>query len=243
MNMVSQIVIPGMKLRLTDWNGTIVKFNVHSSSRRISARWRNGEVEVVVPPNTPTRRAVETVLEWKDRLDLRKPKVRFYDGQVLEFEGLRFRFGQQSLKPLQVHLTGSTFEPVISVGTGLCFDNDEVISIISRLMTHAATNTAPDILLPIAREEAARVGLSPASWSISRGHNTLGRCSGRGEIALSSRCVFLPDDLRRYIVCHELAHLVHMNHSAEFHSLCDSFLDGNERLLINKLKKFQWPLL
>ena len=243
MNTVSPIVFPGMKLRLTDWNGTVVKFNVHSSSRRISARWRNGEVEVVVPPDTLTRRAVETVLGWKERLDQRKPKVRFHDGQIMEFDGLKIRFGRQSLKPLQVHLTGSVYEPVISVGTGLSFDDDEVISIISRLMTHAATNTAPKILLPIAREEAARVGLSPTSWSISRGHNTLGRCSGRGEIALSSRCVFLPDDLRRYIVCHELAHLVHMNHSADFHRLCNKFLDGNERLLINKLKKFQWPLL
>lgn len=242
-NQTSPIVLPGMKLRLTDWDGTIVKFNIHPASQRISARWKNGMLEVIVPPGTSIPRAVEAVLSMKERLEKRKPKVVFHDGQILEVSGITFRFGRQSLKPLQVHLTGTYNEPVISVGTNLNYDDDEVTAIISRLMMHVATENAAAILLPIAREEAARVGLTPKSWSISRGHRTLGRCSGRGEIALSSRCVFLPDDLRRYIICHELAHLVHMNHSSDFHHLCDQLLGGNERILINKLKKFQWPLL
>ena len=243
MNEVSPIVLPGMKLRLSEWNDTVVKFNVHSSSRHISARWKNGTVEVVVPPGTPTRRAVEAVLSMKDRIEAHKPKVAFHDGQIMEFDGIHFRFGRQSLNPRQVHLTGTYAEPIISVGSQLDFDSDNVIAIISRLMTHAATKMAPNILLPIAREEAVRVGLEPNSWSISRGHKRLGYCTNRKEIALSSRCVFLPDDLRRYIICHELAHLVHMNHSADFHKLCDRLLNGNERALINKLNKYQWPLL
>ena len=31
-------------------------------------------------------------------------------------------------------------------------------------------------------------------------------------------CVFLPYRLREYIICHELAHLTHFDHSAEFHA-------------------------
>ena len=243
MSDVSPTVLPGMKIKLRDWDGTVVKFNVHAASRKISARWKNGMVEVVVPPGMSTRTAVEAVLSMRERLEKRKPKVLFSEGQTLQLDGIRFRFGRQSLSPLSVHMTGAYDDPVIAVGTGLSYDDDEVTAIISRLMMRAAYTVAPAVLLPMARAEAERLGLKPAKWSISRGHRVLGHCSGRGEIALSSRCVFLPEDLRRYIICHELAHLTEMNHSVSFHSLCDSYLDGNEKELIKKLKTYQWPLL
>lgn len=243
MNTVSPVILPGMKLRLTEWNGTIVKFNVHSSSHRISARWKNGIVEAVVPPGTPTRRAVEVILSLSERLDKRKPQIEFHDGQVLEFDGLRFRFGRQSLNPRNVHMTGTYDAPVIAVGTELSYSDDGVTAIISRLMMRAATAVAPHVLLPLARSEAARLNLSPARWSISRGRRVLGHCNSKGEIALSARCVFLPAHLRRYIVCHELAHLTEMNHSPRFHALCDSYLGGTEKKLIKEIKNFTWPIL
>lgn len=243
MNLTSPVILPGMKLRLTDWNNTVVKFNIHPTSQRISARWKNGIVEAVVPPGTPTRRAVEAIISMSERLDRRKPQVKFHDGQVLEFDGLRFSFGRQSLNPRNVHMTGAIHEPVIAVGTDLSYDDDKVTALISRLMMHAAMTSAPDILLPMARNEAARLSLTPSHLSISRGRRTLGHCSSKGEIALSGRCMFLSTELRRYIICHELAHLSEMNHSPRFHALCDRYLDGNEKRLIKQLKNFTWPIL
>ncbi len=101
---------------------------------------------------------------------------------------------------------------------------------------------APRILLPRAREIAGRVGAAPASWRVYSGRRVLGSCNSRGEVALSCACVFLPPELRDFIVCHELAHLTEMNHSARFHSLCDLYLGGNEKFLIGQLRRFQWPL-
>lgn len=243
MSLTSPVILPGMKLRLTDWNNTVVKFQVHESIHRISARWKNGMVVAVVPPGTTTRRAVEAILSMSQRLDARKPRVLFRDGEMLEFDGLSFRYGRQSLNPLKVHMTGSLNQPVISVGTGLSYDDDEVTAMISRLMMHAAITAAPSILLPMARREAERLELSPSSLSISRGCRVLGHCSSKGAIAISGRCMFLPPELRRYIICHELAHLSEMNHSPRFHALCDRYLDGNEKELIRQLKNYQWPVL
>lgn len=43
-----------------------------------------------------------------------------------------------------------------------------------------------------------------------------GSCSSTGTISFSWRLAFAPSDVMRYVVMHELAHRVHMNHSPEF---------------------------
>jgi len=43
-----------------------------------------------------------------------------------------------------------------------------------------------------------------------------GSCSSTGTISLSWRLAFAPYDVMRYVVCHEMAHRKHMDHSPEF---------------------------
>lgn len=46
-----------------------------------------------------------------------------------------------------------------------------------------------------------------------------GTCSSRGNISLNWRLIKCPDEIRRYIMIHELCHTVHMNHSKAFWNL------------------------
>ena len=55
--------------------------------------------------------------------------------------------------------------------------------------------------------------------------------------------MFLPEPLVRYIICHELAHLTHMNHSPEFHALVNTYTNGQEKVLEQQLKRFVWPIV
>lgn len=101
-------------------------------------------------------------------------------------------------------------------------------------------------ILDEARKIAIETGAGmPDSWTVGHGRSTFGTCRRRGtatEISLSYTMAFLPSDLRRYIVCHELAHLREMNHSPRFHALCNAYCSGLEAELSRRLRHHPLPL-
>jgi predicted metal-dependent hydrolase len=46
-----------------------------------------------------------------------------------------------------------------------------------------------------------------------------GSCSNKGNLNLSTRLLFAPDDVVDYVIIHELAHLIELNHSPRFWKL------------------------
>ncbi len=50
-------------------------------------------------------------------------------------------------------------------------------------------------------------------------HSNWGSCSSSGNLNFSSRLLFAPDDVQDYVIIHELAHLVELNHSDRFWKL------------------------
>ncbi len=65
-----------------------------------------------------------------------------------------------------------------------------------------------------------------------------GSCNSRKEITLNTQLMKVQKELIDYVVVHELSHLVHMNHSKEFHSFVDSYL-ANSKNLRKKLKEIR----
>ena len=199
---------------------------------------------MVVPPSMPVGKALEAIGSLAGRIMAMRPHLRFHAGQTLEFEGFTVRIATQALAPGKVTLTGQDmYAPTISVAEGMSFDDDRVTTAISRLLCVVARKVAPSLLLPRAREVAAGLGLEPRSWTIARGQRTLGTCRRDKTISLSAVVVFLPQRLRDYIICHELAHLTEMNHGPRFHALCDRYCGGREAALVRELKHFQWPII
>jgi iron donor protein CyaY len=57
-----------------------------------------------------------------------------------------------------------------------------------------------------------------------------GSCNAKGIIRLNWRLVQLPPALAEYVVVHEVAHMVELNHSTRFWSLVESLLPGHAAL-------------
>ena len=67
--------------------------------------------------------------------------------------------------------------------------------------------------LPALAEPA---GLRYADLAIKNQRTRWGSCSATGRISLNRKLLFLPRDLVRYVIWHELCHLLEPNHSQRF---------------------------
>lgn len=71
---------------------------------------------------------------------------------------------------------------------------------------------------------AALMGLRFGKITITSAKTRFGSCNSKGNIAYSYRLMLYPEAAREYVVVHELAHLVQMNHSPAFYAVVERVL-------------------
>lgn len=76
---------------------------------------------------------------------------------------------------------------------------------------------------------AGRAGLSIKRVAIGDARARWGSCSASGAIRYSWRLILAPAYVRRFVVAHEVAHRVHMNHGPAFHALERELLGADPR--------------
>jgi predicted metal-dependent hydrolase len=69
---------------------------------------------------------------------------------------------------------------------------------------------------------AAKLGVPTPPLTLSNAQSRWGSCNSRGEVRLSWRLLQAPPHIINYVICHELAHLKQMNHSAKFYAVLKS---------------------
>lgn len=82
----------------------------------------------------------------------------------------------------------------------------------------------------------AAAGLAPVAIGLTRAQRRWGSCSDRQRIRINWRLVQAPDFVRRSVVAHEVAHLVHFDHSPAFHALLAEIFEGEIRAADRWLK-------
>lgn len=90
-------------------------------------------------------------------------------------------------------------------------------------------------LIPWLRKVSRELDLPFESARIRRQKTLWGSCSARKTISLNSKLLFIPPDLVRYVLIHELCHTVHLNHSADYWALVASY-EQNYRQLDAQLR-------
>lgn len=78
-------------------------------------------------------------------------------------------------------------------------------------------------------EIAAIAGMKAISVSVGDARTRWGSCSSKGAIRYSWRLILGPAQTRRFVVAHEVAHLRHLDHSAQFKALERELFGGDTR--------------
>lgn len=83
----------------------------------------------------------------------------------------------------------------------------------------------------------AAAGLDPVPVGLTRAQRRWGSCSDKRRIRINWRLVQAPDFVRRSVVAHEVAHLVHFDHSPAFHGLLARIYEADIRTADRWLKE------
>jgi predicted metal-dependent hydrolase len=142
------------------------------------------------------------------------PAIPFADGALIPLLGEPHRIR---------HIGGATRGrgPAVVVAAGEFLVTGEAPHLGRRIREHL-TALARAEFQGRARLHAERVGRRVARVTVRDTSSRWGSCSADGHLSFSWRLVLAPAPVLDYVVAHEVAHLVHMNHGAGFWRLVES---------------------
>lgn len=82
---------------------------------------------------------------------------------------------------------------------------------------------AGEVAAPLLQTLAQKMGVEVPQLRFRQTKSRWGSCSQHGAIMLNWRLIHAPDEVFLYVIVHELAHRVHMNHSKAFWELVKKF--------------------
>lgn len=229
-------------------DGTQVTVTPRANCRRVILRCDpRGRFLASIPPAMKSSEVRRVLAELLPRLKARvipQKGVKYHDLWSYHYEEGTMHVHHQSYMPQHIIANARGTDIFIGVGESLSFDSPDTTVSVGRAAIKMASRIAGKVLIEHARSTSRRLGISNIRWEIGRGTRTLGSCyHAERRIKLSAICIFLPVELREYIICHELAHLTHADHSPAFHSLTNTYLQGHEQALHDRLKKWDWPIV
>ncbi|MBM3648064.1 MAG: M48 family metallopeptidase [Alphaproteobacteria bacterium] len=81
-------------------------------------------------------------------------------------------------------------------------------------------------LVPLVQAKAARIERPVVRITLRDSRSRWGSCGPDGRMSFSWRLVFAPPEVLDYLVAHEVAHLVHLNHGPRFWALTRELCEG-----------------
>lgn len=193
----------------------------HPSARRVRLAIdpASGIARLVVPKRSSLAKAVawaEGKADWlaaeRARLPVAQPFV----------DGARVPLGDDTLV---IRHDPARPWAVVREGAALCVGGPA-----ERLASRVTAWLKAEALRRLTAETevfARRAGVNVTAVSVGDPKGRWGSCASHGAIRYSWRLVLAPDRVLVATVAHEVAHRVHMNHSAAFHALVADLLGAD----------------
>jgi len=202
------------ELVATSHGAAPVQWRRSPRARRVSLRIdpRAGAVVVTLPLRAGRRQGLDllhTHAAWvMDRLSALPPASPFLPGAVVPVGGRPHRI---------VHVGG--LRGPTRLGEGVLEVAGDAVH-VPRRVADFLRQEARRRIGSLALAKAGAVDRRVPRITIKDTRSRWGSCAPDGALAFSWRLVLAPPEVLDYVVAHEAAHLVHMNHGPRFWALC-----------------------
>ena len=199
-------------------DGVLVKTNKSTSMREINGFVTNKSAWIVKHLENIKAKKIEKELVTGSRLYYlgKSYYVKIEEDEVLTDATLNF--------------THSKF--LIKAKKGV--SQEELAWVVDRFYKQKAIEK----ITPLVEHWSKEMGLTPSYVGYRKAKTRWGSCSSRDRISFNYYLMKMPISLVEYVVVHELAHITHKNHSADFWGLVKEYL-VDYKLCEEKIKEFE----
>lgn len=183
------------------------------SARRLRLRFdeASGTLKLTCPWRTSRQAALSWALDQREwiaaQLERMQPGQPFEPGELIPLEGLEVRIAWDEAASRSAVLAD-----------GLLRLGGPQSSVSRRVETYLKRRAIETMSREVA-EYASLIDVTAAAVSVGDAGTRWGSCSSQRKIRLSWRLILAPPAVRRYVVAHEVAHLVHLDHGPQFKAL------------------------
>ena len=221
---------------LLEENGEKVTINLRRSLRarkyRLTVAKFPNTANLTIPEDGSLKFAVNFIHESKDwifRLARHQfPPIPFEVGTKIPFRG------EDHIIVNVPESRGTVNRVIESDGPTLYVYGD--IQHLARRLTDWLKKQALEDLIKHARVCSEKLGKQPTKITIRDTVAQWGSCSYSGKLSFSWRLILMPSQILEYVVAHEMAHLIEMNHTYRFWKITKQLCDHTS-ISRNWLKK------
>ncbi len=198
-----------------------------STSRRFTLRVRAATRDVLL--TMPARSSLRSAREFAERhaawigarLARLPHPVAFAAGAVTPLRGVDHTIDHRPHQRGVVWTERGPHGALICVAGAQPFISRRVADFLKR-------EARKDLEAAVARH-SRRLGVAPRRISLRDTSSRWGSCSSTGALNFSWRLILAPPDVLDYLAAHEVAHIVHMNHSPMFWKLTRRLYPDTDR--------------
>lgn len=196
-----------------------LKVQISPRARRMALRLdpKHRVMHLVVPKRASLRSAfkfAEENREWiREKLRALPRQVPFRDGAVLPVLGRDRQI---------VILYNETLKY-----TDIILRKDEIVVLTNKLdpsvrIKRFLIDLAKEKITEMSYEKSSLIRRRISDIQVKDTKSRWGSCSEDGKISFSWRLIFAPPKAMDYVIAHEVAHLVHLDHSEAFWDVCEA---------------------
>jgi len=204
----------------------------HPSAKRMTMRLApdGGEVRITIPRWGRTAEALDFARSKRDWLEAELARILAARMPLVPGGSIRYRGSELAISwSAQAPRGPMLRDGALHIGG----PEDNLPARLQRWLE----NEAAALLQEDLAFYCGRAGVPQPRLRLSRARRRWGSCAGDGTIRINWRLVQAADAVRRSVVAHEVAHLVHFDHGPAFHALLREIYEGEIRSADRWLKE------